>query len=169
MITNFKNRNKGFTIIEVMIVLAIAGLILLIVFLAIPALQRSQANTGRKEDAGRLVTAFGNYISDANGQLPTPGNVSECNQIKTDAGTLNQYNSLTCTSTPGTNDLTIISSPIGLYTEPAVNNNSVIFVEGATCSGTTSTSSSTENQTVILYTMAPGGSGSWNWACTNAQ
>lgn len=35
-----KNSPRGFTIVEVMIVLAIAGLIMLIVFLAIPALQR---------------------------------------------------------------------------------------------------------------------------------
>ena len=32
---------KGFTIIEVALVLAIAGLIFLVVFLALPALQRS--------------------------------------------------------------------------------------------------------------------------------
>jgi prepilin-type N-terminal cleavage/methylation domain-containing protein len=44
-----KNRSRGFTIIEVMIVLAIAGTILLIVFLAIPALQRSERNHNRKE------------------------------------------------------------------------------------------------------------------------
>lgn len=39
-----KNQNltkKGFTIIEVVLVLAIAGLIFLMVFLALPALQRS--------------------------------------------------------------------------------------------------------------------------------
>ncbi|MEI7632454.1 MAG: prepilin-type N-terminal cleavage/methylation domain-containing protein, partial [bacterium] len=44
----------GFTIIEVMIVLAIAGIIMAIVFLAIPAIQRSNRNTQRKSDASRL-------------------------------------------------------------------------------------------------------------------
>ena len=40
MLNKLKKSDKdGFTIIEVMIVLAIAGLILLIVFLAVPALQ----------------------------------------------------------------------------------------------------------------------------------
>ena len=38
-----KNK-KGFTIIEVVLVLAIAGLIFLMVFIALPALQRSQRN-----------------------------------------------------------------------------------------------------------------------------
>ncbi|MDQ3065292.1 MAG: prepilin-type N-terminal cleavage/methylation domain-containing protein, partial [bacterium] len=41
MLSRIKNNNKGFTIIEVLIVLAIAGLIMLIVFLAVPALQRN--------------------------------------------------------------------------------------------------------------------------------
>ncbi|MCL2869540.1 prepilin-type N-terminal cleavage/methylation domain-containing protein, partial [Candidatus Saccharibacteria bacterium] len=38
---HFKTR-QGFTIIEVVLVLAIAGLIFLMVFIALPALQRSQ-------------------------------------------------------------------------------------------------------------------------------
>ena len=38
---------KGFTIIEVVLVLAIAGLIFLMVFIALPALQRTQRNTQR--------------------------------------------------------------------------------------------------------------------------
>jgi prepilin-type N-terminal cleavage/methylation domain-containing protein len=40
-----KPKAHGFTIIEVVLVLAIAGLIFLIVFLALPALQRSQRDT----------------------------------------------------------------------------------------------------------------------------
>jgi prepilin-type N-terminal cleavage/methylation domain-containing protein len=38
MLKKLKKSDSGFTIIEVMIVLAIAGLILLIVFLAVPAM-----------------------------------------------------------------------------------------------------------------------------------
>ena len=38
----------GFTIIEVVLVLAIAGLIFLMVFIALPALQRSQRDTERR-------------------------------------------------------------------------------------------------------------------------
>ena len=47
--------NKGFTIIEVVLVLAIAGLIFLAVFLALPALQRNQRDTQRKNDMSRLI------------------------------------------------------------------------------------------------------------------
>ena len=52
---------EGFTIIEVVLVLAIAGLIFLMVFIALPALQRSQRDTRRKNDAGRLKDAIDRY------------------------------------------------------------------------------------------------------------
>jgi prepilin-type N-terminal cleavage/methylation domain-containing protein len=62
---------RGFTIIEVMIVLAIAGLILLIVFLAVPALQRSARNTQRKNDAAAISAAIASFISNNGGTVPT--------------------------------------------------------------------------------------------------
>ena len=46
--------NKGFTIIEVVLVLAIAGLIFLMVFIALPALQRNQRDTQRKTSLNNL-------------------------------------------------------------------------------------------------------------------
>jgi prepilin-type N-terminal cleavage/methylation domain-containing protein len=55
-----KNTN-GFTIIEVIIVLAIAGLIILIVLLAVPALQRNARNTSRKSDANIMAEAVYEY------------------------------------------------------------------------------------------------------------
>jgi len=53
---NITKQQKGFTIIEVLIVLAIAGLIILIVFLAVPSLQRNSRNTRRKNDAARILS-----------------------------------------------------------------------------------------------------------------
>jgi prepilin-type N-terminal cleavage/methylation domain-containing protein len=61
---------KGFTIIEVLIVLAIAGLIMLIVFLAVPALQRNSRNTQRKNDVSALLGAVNEYTSNHSGSLP---------------------------------------------------------------------------------------------------
>lgn len=63
-------KEKGFTIIEVVLVLAIAGLIFLVVFLALPALQRSQRDTQRKNDVGRLISAIQSYKSNNNGSSP---------------------------------------------------------------------------------------------------
>lgn len=64
-------KQQGFTIIEVVLVLAIAGLIFLVVFLAVPALQRSQRDTQRRNDVGRVVAAVQSYRTNAKGALPT--------------------------------------------------------------------------------------------------
>ena len=61
---------KGFTIIEVVLVLAIAGLIFLMVFVALPALQRSQRDTQRREDMARFMTQLENYKSNNSGKIP---------------------------------------------------------------------------------------------------
>lgn len=67
-----QNQEKqGFTIIEVVLVLAIAGLIFLIVFLAVPALQRSQRDTQRRSDMGRFMSQITQYQSNNGGQVPT--------------------------------------------------------------------------------------------------
>ena len=60
---------KGFTIIEVVLVLAIAGLIFLMVFVALPALQRSQRDTQRRNDMSRVATALTQYQAN-NNKLP---------------------------------------------------------------------------------------------------
>lgn len=63
-------KESGFTIIEVLIVLAIAGLILLIVFLAVPALQRNARNTARKNDVAAALGAVSEFENNNNGSLP---------------------------------------------------------------------------------------------------
>jgi len=71
IIVNIRRREKGFTIIEVVLVLAIAGLIFLMVFIALPALQRSQRDSQRKNDLSRLQTALTSYQSNNRGALPS--------------------------------------------------------------------------------------------------
>ena len=58
-----KDNKKGFTIIEVVLVLAIAGLIFAMVFIALPALQRSQRDQSRKNDASTVAAAINNWNS----------------------------------------------------------------------------------------------------------
>lgn len=70
MFTNLKKKSEGFTIIEVLIVLAIAGLILLIVFLAVPALQRNSRNTQRRNDVAGYLGAVSEWGSNNNGKVP---------------------------------------------------------------------------------------------------
>jgi len=67
---------KGFTIIEVVLVLAIAGLIFLVIFLALPMLQRNQRDTARKSSLGQIVGQIENFRSNNRGvelcSEPTP-------------------------------------------------------------------------------------------------
>ncbi len=62
-------KQQGFTIIEVVLVLAIAGLIFLIVFIALPALQRSQRDSQRKNHARSLVDAANRRMSNSRGDI----------------------------------------------------------------------------------------------------
>jgi prepilin-type N-terminal cleavage/methylation domain-containing protein len=64
-----QQKESGFTIIEVMIVLAIAGLIMVVVFLAVPALQRSGRNNARTADVTNILGAAGEYVSNNGGSI----------------------------------------------------------------------------------------------------
>ena len=65
------SQKSGFTIIEVVLVLAIAGLIFLMVFVALPALQRSQRDTQRRDDMARFMSQLAQYQSNNGGKVPT--------------------------------------------------------------------------------------------------
>lgn len=71
MKTRIKKDRRGFTIIEVALVLAIAGLIFLMVFVALPALQRSQRDAQRRNDISLLLTKIMNFQTNNRGALPT--------------------------------------------------------------------------------------------------
>ena len=77
---------KGFTIIEVVLVLAIAGLIFLVVFLALPQLQRSRRDTQRRSDLGRILASLETYAGNHNGEYPKDTSTSFGN-TKSDEGT----------------------------------------------------------------------------------
>ena len=69
MSTQLKTK-KGFTIIEVVLVLAIAGLIFMMVFLALPALQRAQRDTQRRDDMARFAAQISQYQTNNRGRVP---------------------------------------------------------------------------------------------------
>lgn len=71
MTSKVSNKGEsGFTIIEVVLVLAIAGLIFLIVFLALPQLRRSQRDTQRRSDSGRVGALLESYAANSDGLYP---------------------------------------------------------------------------------------------------
>lgn len=94
--------SAGFTIIEVLIVLAIAGLILLIVFLAVPALQRNSRNTAIKNDVQNVIGGVSEYTGANNGTLPTgvagTGTVNYTGATGTNATSINIQGTTTVTS-----------------------------------------------------------------------
>lgn len=71
-----QQQKKGFTIIEVVLVLAIAGLIFLMVFIALPALQRNTRDTARKNDADIIASAVTSYTGNNRGAFPTKAKLS---------------------------------------------------------------------------------------------
>ncbi|MBR3386412.1 type II secretion system protein [Candidatus Saccharibacteria bacterium] len=70
MAKNKLNTKEGFTIIEVVLVLAVGGLIMMMVFLALPALQRSQRDTQRRDQLAGLVTQITQYQANNRNKLP---------------------------------------------------------------------------------------------------
>lgn len=77
--SNKISQKQGFTIIEVVLVLAIAGLIFLMVFVAFPALQRNQRDTQRRQDYANLGAAVITAASSNNGNFPSSVNATAIN------------------------------------------------------------------------------------------
>jgi len=119
-----KKKQEGFTIVEVMIVLAIAGLIILVVFLAVPALQRNSRNTQRNNDASLIGAAVNECLNNRN------GNPASCNTNALIVGPYLDTSKLRQLST-----VTLGSGTGG------INAASVVF--GQKCSSDGSTASST--------------------------
>ena len=93
MLRNIKKRSEGFTIIEVLIVLAIAGLIMVIVFLAVPALQRNQRNNARNADGARIAAAVNECLANRNNVTTACDTDGEIEQ-----GTMSQLTSISGTA-----------------------------------------------------------------------
>ena len=74
MLTKLKERH-GFTLIEVVIVLAIAALIILVVLQAVGAAQQSNRDTTRKQEAGRIAAILEQIASNDQGKYPAVGAV----------------------------------------------------------------------------------------------
>ncbi len=154
-----KNR-KGFTIIEVSLVLAIAGLIFLMVFVALPSLQRGQRDAQRREavmtyleqlkkfqtnNRGALPTNWGKFFSDyLKGFVDPSGGayqqaVVECGGVKADAECDNSNISEVYDS----------AFPYKNYT--------LLVVTQATCNGDTPIKTSNPRNVAVLYRLEGAG------------
>lgn len=152
MITNVKRRMaSGFTIIEVMIVLAIAGLIMLIVFLAVPALQRNAHNTSIKNDVSGILASINEFENNNNGLVPTSASVS--------GGTLTIGSSCGTTgancATAHVGYVTTVNSPTATISTTAPAIGTVNLFSSATCSGNTPVAGSARS--IVAYYQLEGG------------
>lgn len=153
MLSTIRNRRqKGFTIIEVLIVLAIAGLILLVVFLAVPALQRNARNTTRREDAGNLLSAVTEYIANNNGSLPG----AQANMGSGNTATLGASGNTVPVSL-GYYDAASVSV-LAYAASQTTTTDTAKIITGAVCSGSTYASGSSRS-VVIIFTLEGGASG----------
>ena len=165
MLNKLNKRGAGFTIIEVLIVLTIAGLILLIVFLAVPALERNAHNTSAKNDVAGLLAAMNEYVNNNNGMMPQ---VEAAGSSPAVGGTYYVGDtSANCLSTPSENcavaklgyfsaaNVSIVSGATTIPTAPGLGN--VIIVLNAICSGNAATNSGASARNfVALYTLEGG-------------
>src|SRR4051812_36821066 len=63
-------QSAGFTLIEALFVLMISGLIMLLVFEAIPTLTRNGRNNDRKQDIATVLEAVSHYELTNSGNIP---------------------------------------------------------------------------------------------------
>lgn len=147
--TKLQKSEKGFTIIEVMIVLAIAGLILLIVFLAVPALQRSSRNTARKGDVARITSASAEFVANNNGTLPAKGDGASTDglPIVKSAGKLSQYDFTAATGKPG--NFNIIDVPATPTAAASIDN--INIVRSAKCAAGGTAVAGSARQLAVQY------------------
>lgn len=63
---------NGFTIVETLLVLAIAGVFMMVVLEVIPGLERSGRNNQRRQDVQTILGAVSHYELNNSGNLPPP-------------------------------------------------------------------------------------------------
>jgi prepilin-type N-terminal cleavage/methylation domain-containing protein len=166
---NVQQKEKGFTIIEVVLVLAIAGLIFLMVFLALPALQSSQRDGARKTDAGTIASAITNFSSNNRGATPTTAQLVQ--YVK---GLSDNTTSTAAPSSPSTGTVTGLWVQTLSLTGTATatvspTDSSAIVSFGTKCSTVSGTGyvvgSGTKRQfTVVMKVEAGGGT----WYCQDS-
>jgi len=137
-----KLNNKGFTIVEVLIVLAIAGAILAAILVAVPALQRNSRNTQVKQAATALAAGAQESESVNNGTAPT---------AITASGAWTNSTSTTTTVSGSVKIATAGTIP------SSISADTVYPVFGALCSGNTATATGASSSNIaIVYAVEAG-------------
>lgn len=142
-------KEKGFTIIEVVLVLAIAALIFLMVFIALPALQRSQRDTARKNDVSIVSSAITSYQSSNGGANPT-----DAGKLAKYVGTLSNNSELGKVASTAASPVTATDGKIDVYTGFKCN-----AADGDSANTVSITSGSRRNIAIVTLLESGGGDG----------
>lgn len=114
---NIKKESKGFTLVEVVIVLAIAALILAAILFAIQGAQQSRRDAARRDAGGQIGALMEEYAGNHNGTYPTT-NAQMSNQIaqRTESPSGGEFTLGTfggvggCPATPATVDQVVLGT-----------------------------------------------------------
>lgn len=164
-----QRKEKGFTIIEVVLVLAIAALILLMAILAFPALLRNQKDTQRKSDLNRAITSVTNYQTNNRNALPGTTAAQwlafENSYLLINGDNFMDPSGVNTSQTPTTPGYVFTLSAVGAVVpawDQATTQNVIYFTTGAICGngGTTVAAGSTK----VALRMALEGGGT---SCIN--
>lgn len=154
------DKKSGFTVIEVVLVLAIAGLIFLMVFIALPSLQRQARDTQRRRDMETIIAAIKKYQSNNRGSLPDGTNRSVWTSslskylptdFKSPRGNAYSFVVRDCTGGVGNSCSNITENEI--MTHP----NNVYFGKSAKCDGSKIVKSANSRMVVVAHGLESGG------------
>lgn len=177
LIERLQKRQGGFTIIEVMIVLAIAGLIIAVVLVAIPQLQRNQRNEARRNILGRIKTEIDNFSGNNNGTIPAAEDNAGANAAVEfgnpviDSGFFDRYFDCsggaprTCainvndprTGNPMGLDASGATSTVSFTADPATIPGNVSYRTTRVCSGEATTATGAGARNYTLQVLLEGG------------
>jgi prepilin-type N-terminal cleavage/methylation domain-containing protein len=163
-----KRNNSGFTIIEVALVLAIAGLIFLVVFLAVPALQRNQRDDARKRDVSNVVESVTNYVANSN-KIPDAGDVWPAPATGTAppltayisnlSGNVDYVSVVATLPTAAFSTSQVTTAATAAGTAPRVNQ--VIVYTKAQCDGNTGVKAGSTRMAAVVVQIEAGGAGKY--------
>ena len=139
-----KSNNKGFTIVEVLIVLAIAGVILATILLAVPALQRNSRNTKVKQAATALVAGALESASANGGTAPTA------------ISTAGEWTNTTKTTTTVSGNITIKDQAKGAPVAPFASNTVYVVFSSVCLNGNATASGASAANIAVVYTVENG-------------
>ena len=178
MLSLLKNKNKdlikdnqqGFTIVELVIVIAIASLILVIALAVVPTIRRSARDRARNADISALQAQITTYQSNNSGSLPTAATGSLTAALSTDITDeveLSHYDATTgiieavrgnITATTGGPDIDIVhfirgaecKTPATILVTPASAGAAAVDY---TAAADNATDAGSTNQFAILYVL----------------